>query len=139
MIGTNFTTGAMVSGLVAGFSFSFVDSIVLFWTMVLLDGMLSKLPGANEEATFAAYANVISNFVSGAISVSAGQAVAQGMHLDETGAVTPFWTQLVGALFGGFLGLMIAKAIPHQKRMRSAPVPSTDVTEVGDDSTNAQI
>jgi hypothetical protein len=121
MIGTNFTTGSMVAGLVAGFSFSFVDSIVLFWTMILMEPMLSKLPGANEEPAFAAYANIISNLISSAISVSAGAAVSSAMAVRD-GERQPFWSQLAGALLGGVIGLMLAKLIPHKTRLRSPPV-----------------
>jgi len=120
IIGTKFTTGAMIAGLVAGFVFSFVDSIALIWTMILLEKNLSNLPGAHEEASFAVYANVISNLFSGAISTSAGIAVAQGLHVGSE--QTPFWSQLVGGLLGGVVGVMLAKVIPHEKRMRSSVV-----------------
>eukprot|EP00301_Raphidiophrys_heterophryoidea_P014513 c22937_g1_i1.p1 GENE.c22937_g1_i1~~c22937_g1_i1.p1 ORF type:complete len:343 (-),score=124.12 c22937_g1_i1:147-1151(-) len=119
MIGTNFTTASMIAGLVGGFSFSFVDSFVLFWTMVLFEGMLSKLPGASEEGAFAAYANVFSNLISGAIGTSATQSVTAAMGGDSSTRV-PFWSQLLGALLGGVIGLMIAKIIPHKQRLRGS-------------------
>jgi len=117
MIGTNFTTGSLVAGLVAGFSFSFVDSIMLYATMIFMEGLLTKLPGANEENSYAAYANIFSNLVSGAVSASAGSVVSESMNIDQSQA-TPFWSQLAGALLGGIIGLMLAKLIPHTRRVR---------------------
>eukprot|EP00301_Raphidiophrys_heterophryoidea_P015966 c2499_g1_i1.p1 GENE.c2499_g1_i1~~c2499_g1_i1.p1 ORF type:complete len:337 (-),score=101.96 c2499_g1_i1:226-1236(-) len=118
IIGTKFTMASLISGLVAGFAFSFLDSIVLFWSMIFLEGLLTKLPNSNEEASYAAYANIFSNLVSGALSTSLGAITLQSMGGAE-GDSGPFWAQLLGALLGGVLGVLIAKIIPHKRRLRA--------------------
>lgn len=98
---------SILLGFGSGLAFGAIDNSLLLFGISTLDSLFQRLPGGTDAKINAAYGNAFSSSISGLGAAFVGQVI-----VDKSGvAQTPLWSQALGILLGGLVGILIPSLI----------------------------